>query len=126
MQHRAVLYVEDEENDVLLLRMCFQQAGITNPFKVVVNGKEAIDYLAGHGQYADRHEYPFPCLVLLDIKLPLKSGFDVLHWMRQGQQSPAVKKLPFVMLTSSNSPDGRGTCLRFGRKWLPRKIAQSI
>jgi CheY-like chemotaxis protein len=63
-----------------------------------VDGAQAIDYLAGNGPFADRSQHPLPALVLLDLNLPKKSGFDVLSWIRQ---QPQFSSLPVVIYTSS-------------------------
>jgi CheY-like chemotaxis protein len=94
----AILYVEDEENDVLLLRLAFKRAQLANPFYTAADGAEAIDYLAGNGPFADRHLHPLPSLVLLDLNLPKKSGFEVLMWVRR---QPQFSSLPVVIYTSS-------------------------
>lgn len=99
----SILLVEDDPNDVTLTRLAFEQARFTNPLHVVNNGEEAIAYLGGEGPYADRQRYPIPILVLLDLKLPRRSGFEVLTWVRG---VPTVRRLPVVVLTSSQqSPD---------------------
>src|SRR5207247_4982072 len=69
------------------------------PIQIVRNGDEAIAYLKGEGQYANRAEYPLPGLLLLDLKMPGKDGFDVLRWIRQ---QPGVSELRIVVLTSSD------------------------
>ena len=94
----AMLYVEDERSDVLLLRVAFTRAGLSNPVHIAVDGAEAIDYLAGNGPFADRNLHPLPALVLLDLNLPKKSGFEVLRWIRQ---QPQFASLPVVIYTSS-------------------------
>lgn len=94
----AILYVEDEPTDVMLLRIALTRAGLTNPVHVAVDGAQAIDYLAGNGPFADRSQHPLPALVLLDLNLPKKSGFDVLSWIRQ---QPQLSSLPVVIYTSS-------------------------
>ena len=94
----AMLYVEDEKSDVLLLRVAFTRAGLTNPVHIAVDGAEAIDYLAGNGAFADRNQHPLPAFVLLDLNLPKKSGFEVLSWIRQ---QPQFASLPVVIYTSS-------------------------
>lgn len=99
MNLKPILYAEDEDNDVIFMQHACQKAGLQNPLIVVGDGVQAIDYLAGTGNYSDRQQHPLPCLVLLDLKLPYKSGLDVLEWMRA---HPAVPPLPAVMLTSSN------------------------
>ena len=99
----SVLLVEDDPNDVALTRRAFARSGLTNPLEVVTDGEQAIAYLAGEPPYADRQRHPLPILVLLDLKLPRKSGFDVLGWLRG---VPDVRRLPVVVLTSSaQSPD---------------------
>ena len=94
----AMLYVEDEKSDVLLLQIACIRARLTNPVHIAVDGAEAIDYLAGNGPFADRSQHPLPALVLLDLNLPKKSGFDVLNWIRQ---QPQFSSLPVVIYTSS-------------------------
>ena len=101
---QAVLYVEDEETDALLLGIAYKRAELLNPLRIALDGVEAIDYLAGKGPYADRRAYPLPCLLLLDLKLPRKSGFEVLEWIRQ---QPAFADLPVVIYTSSDNAADR-------------------
>jgi CheY-like chemotaxis protein len=99
----TVLLVEDNPDDVLLTRRAFAKVHSSAPLEVVVDGEEAIDYLRGAGTYADRERFPLPLLMLLDLKLPRRSGFEVLEWLR-GQ--PGLRRLPVVVLTSSGqSPD---------------------
>jgi CheY-like chemotaxis protein len=94
----TILLVEDDSTDVLLIQRAFHKANLVNPVQVVENGDEAIAYLAGRDRYGDREMYPFPTLMLLDLKLPRKSGLEVLAWLRQ---QPQLKRLPVVVLTSS-------------------------
>lgn len=98
----VILYVEDEETDVELLRHVFTHAAITNLLKIVKDGREAKDYLAGDKPFTDRKENPFPALVLLDLNLPYWSGFEVLEWIRK---QPSLRRLPVVIFTSSSRPD---------------------
>jgi CheY-like chemotaxis protein len=100
---RPILLVEDDENDVFFLKYAFEAAGIKNPLHSVQDGQQAIDYLSGSGPYADRRQYPFPWLVLLDLKLPIKMGMDVLRWVRQQPQLAAL--LVVVLTSSSDSRD---------------------
>ena len=79
MSAKAVLYVEDDDNDALFMRKAFEKAGISNPLHIVHDGQEAIDFLAGNGKFVDRQQYPLPCLVLLDLNLPKKPGLEVLR-----------------------------------------------
>jgi len=95
---KTILVVEDERNDVFFLEYAFQMAGINNPLQAVEDGQEAINYLAGAGKYADRTKYPLPCMVLLDLKMPVKGGFDVLRWI---QRQPDLQTLSVIVLSSS-------------------------
>src|SRR5688572_29057247 len=100
MSHPAViLLVDDNENDALLMQHAFRRAGITNTLMRARDGEEAIDYLAGTGAFADRQRYPFPALVLLDLKMPRVDGFEVLRWIRSQM---TMKRLPVTVLTSSD------------------------
>ena len=94
----TVLHVEDDPNDVLLLQRAFRRAGLTHALQVVTDGDQAVAYLTGQGQYTDRSAHPLPSLILLDLKLPRRSGLEVLAWLRS---DPEVKKLPVIVLTSS-------------------------
>jgi CheY-like chemotaxis protein len=98
----ALLYVDDDENDVLLTRTAFARAGITNDLYEATDGQMAIDYLAGVGQFNDRAKYPLPGLLLLDLKVPRKPGLEVLDWVRR---HPMLKAMIVIVLSSS--PDTR-------------------
>lgn len=94
----TILLVEDSPQDVLLVQRAFRKAGITNPLQVVKDGDAAVAYLSGRNSYGDRTHYPLPALILLDLKLPRKSGAEVLEWIRQ---QPGLKRMPVVVLTAS-------------------------
>ncbi|MDZ8187713.1 MAG: response regulator [Nostoc sp. ChiSLP02] len=94
----TILLVEDNHKDVLLMQRALRKANILNPLQVVNDGDTAVLYLSGEEQYSDRTRYPLPVLILLDLKLPRKSGIEVLMWLRQ---QPKLKRLPVVVLTSS-------------------------
>src|SRR5262245_10590478 len=96
--HAVILLVEDREDDVVIIRRAFSKGNILNPLFVVRNGDEAVAYLSGLGKYAQREEYPLPDLILLDLKMPGRDGFDVLRWVRQ---QPGLRTLRVVVLTSS-------------------------
>lgn len=99
-----ILLVEDNRMDVELTLDAFQEARLLNAIHVASNGQEALDYLFGRGQYADRKAFPLPDLVLLDLKLPGIDGFEVL---RQVKSTPILKRLPIVILTSSKEEGDR-------------------
>jgi len=94
----TILIVEDNPTDVMLIRRAFARSNIGNPIQVASDGDRAVSYLSGRDGYHDRAQYPLPALVLLDLKLPRRSGLEVLEWLR-GQD--ALRRLPVVMLTSS-------------------------
>jgi CheY-like chemotaxis protein len=93
--HNKILHVEDNADDVLLIKLAFHKAGIELPLEVVTDGDKAIATLQ------ERIATP-PVCALLDIKLPSLSGLDVLAWIRK---QPGLKRLPVIMLTSSLLPD---------------------
>src|SRR5690349_12903377 len=96
--HPAILLVDDNPHDVILLRLAFRRVGIIDPIKLAKDGAEAVRYLKGEGIYADRQAYPTPTLVLLDLNMPQTSGFEVLRWIR----SQAVfQRLMVVVMTGS-------------------------
>ena len=98
MNDRAILLVEDNRDDVELTVMALTESKITNPVVVATNGVEALDYLWGTGAHAGRDTRDQPVVVLLDIKLPLLNGIDVLKRMREDERT---RRTPVVMLTSS-------------------------
>lgn len=95
---KPILLVEDTEDDVVFMKRALKKAEINLPLHVAMDGQEAIDYLEGKGAYQDRTQYPFPCLVLLDLKLPKRNGLEVLKWIRHDRKLHA---LPVIILTSS-------------------------
>ena len=98
-----VLLAEDDPDDVYLIRRALLETNAPNPLQVVSDGLQAIHYLGGEGKFADRTAFPFPVLFLLDLKMPVKSGLDVLRWLSQHPEIP--RKLPVVVLSSTELPD---------------------
>lgn len=96
----VILIVEDSEDDVVLMQRVLA-ATVSLPIVAVENGQQAIDYLSGAAPYEDRREHPLPVVVFLDLKLPLRSGHEVLAWTRS---QPGLEGLPVVVLTSSGEP----------------------
>jgi len=95
---KTILVVDDSENDLELMRNAFHQAKGDHPLQELRNGEEAIAYLKGEGLYADRKKYPLPIVMLLDLNMPKKNGYDVLVWVRA---QPTLKRLPIFILTAS-------------------------
>ncbi|MEO7297676.1 MAG: response regulator [Verrucomicrobiota bacterium] len=99
MANRLILLAEDDSGDVLLMKHALEKAGVTHPMNVVSDGEEAIFYIQGTGAFADRQTHPFPSVLLLDLNMPKKSGFEVLQWIRSQNE---FKRLPVVVLSTSN------------------------
>ncbi len=97
--NKVILQIEDEPSDVLFMQMAMQAAGLNNRLNVARDGREAIAYLKGEGQYADRQQYPLPGLVFLDLRLPYIPGLDVLKWLRE---QPSFAHTPVLVLSSSD------------------------
>lgn len=98
-----ILHVEDDANDVALVDLAFRRAKTDSALAVMNDGEQAVNYLNGEGGYADRAIHPFPALMLLDLKLPRKTGLEVLAWARS-QPNLEIRRLVVIMLTSSNQP----------------------
>ena len=97
-ERQTILLVDDSENDLALMREAFRKAGFTSPLQEVHSGEEAIAYLKGEDPYRDRRRFPLPVVILLDLNMPLKNGFDVLSWLTT---QPAFKHLSVIILTAS-------------------------
>jgi CheY-like chemotaxis protein len=95
----TVLHVEDDPNDTLLLEHACRKAGVIFDLQAVSDGDQAIAYLSGLNDFSDRGKHPLPDLILLDLKMPRVSGFDVLNWL---QSETSLRGVPVVVLTSSN------------------------
>jgi two-component system response regulator len=107
---RTILQVEDDPNDVFLLQHAMQKVGVRNPLQVAQDGQEAIDYLQGAGKFANRAEFPFPDVVLLDLKLPFVMGLDVLKWIREQPWTALV----VLILTASAENEEIAAAYRLG------------
>jgi len=110
-QEQPILLIEDDPEAAELLRLALQKAGLRRPLRVLSDGDKAIAYLSGAPPFENGHENPAPCLLLLDVKLPRKSGLEVLRWLRSRVNT---RPLPVVMLTSSVASKDIEDALRLG------------
>jgi CheY-like chemotaxis protein len=95
----TILIVEDNPQDVLLLRKALIKAQIEAPVQVVGDGVEAIEYLRGAGKFADRAKFPFPSVLFSDLKMPRMGGFEILEWLRSHEECAVI---PMIILTNSS------------------------
>jgi CheY-like chemotaxis protein len=108
---KAILLVDDSEDDVFFMQRALKSAAISNPVMVVDDGQKAIDYLAGTGQFGDRAAFPLPGLIFLDLKMPGRKGLEVLEWIRQ---QDSLRHIVVVILTSSQEPSDLRNAYRLG------------
>ena len=96
VKRKTILVSDDNPDDIRLLKRVFKTARVLNPLQVVQDGNEVIAYLMGTGKYSNREAFPFPVLLLLDLRMPGKSGLEVLAWL---QKQPSEIALSVVVLT---------------------------
>ena len=99
MRSKVILLAEDNPDDAFIFEIMFRRAKLPDNLKVVRDGQQAIDWLSGKGEYADREKFPLPDIVLLDLKMPIKNGFEVLEWLRAEKQ---FHDLSVIILSSSD------------------------
>jgi len=107
----TLLLVEDNRDDVFFLQRALQKANISALVQVAEDGQAAIDYLKGAMENRELTRQPLPALVLLDLKIPYVSGFEVLKWIRE---QPGLADLSVVILTSSPEQRDREMALALG------------
>jgi CheY-like chemotaxis protein len=100
--NHTILLVDDSENDLYLMRAAFQKAEFDCPLQEAHDGDEAIAYLNGDGAYGDRARFPLPTVVLLDLNMPMRNGFDVLEWIRDQKN---LRRLSIIVLSASERPE---------------------
>ncbi|MEY2466096.1 MAG: hypothetical protein QOD03_617 [Verrucomicrobiota bacterium] len=94
----TVLHVDDDPNDTALLQNASRKAKVNFNLANISDGEQAIAYLSGHGEYQDRAQHQMPSLILLDLKMPRATGFEILRWIRQ---HPDLNQLPVIVLSGS-------------------------
>jgi len=101
MQSKVILLAEDDSDDALIFKMMFKRATLPHTLHVVGDGEQVIQWLSGAKQYGDRSTFPFPDIVVLDLKMPVKTGLEALEWIRSQQ---GLEKLTTIVLSSSDDP----------------------
>ncbi len=96
-----ILVVENDENDVLILKHALKKVAVQNAVHFVADGEQAVDYLKGVMEYQDRRKFPYPTLILTDLKMPRGSGFDLLEWLKK---NPVYRVVPTLVMSSSDEP----------------------
>jgi len=118
---QTVLYVEDSPDDFFLFKLASKKCGTPFSLRHAADGEQAVAYLSGTEPYVDREEFPFPDLVLLDLKMPRLDGFEVLHWIRT---NPSTKTLPVVVLAGSSFRSDIRRALELGANSYAAKPAK--
>jgi CheY-like chemotaxis protein len=98
MKANVLLLAEDLEDDVFLFERALQRRKISCVVRVASNGKQALEYLSGKAEFADRTAFPLPALVVMDIKMPEMDGLEALKLIRQDEK---LSRMPVVIFTSS-------------------------
>jgi len=97
----VILVAEDQPDSVDLLKLAFSTSGVAARVNYVEDGEVAIEYLSGEEPFGDRVEYPLPAILLLDLNMPRRDGFQVLEWLRL---QPGLRRLVVVVFSSSADP----------------------
>lgn len=111
MTEPIILLAEDNADDVFFMRRAAVAASISHPIHVAADGQTAIDYLAGKGAFSARQQHPLPFLVFLDLKMPHKSGLEVLEWIRL---QPQLQTMLVLILTTSREESDVQRAYRLG------------
>ncbi len=94
----VILLLEDESHDITFVEHAIEQANAGHRVYPVQNGEEAIRYLRGEDQFAERERFPLPNVILTDLKMPVMNGFEFLHWLRS---HPECAVIPTIVYSTS-------------------------
>jgi len=114
----TLLIVEDNEDDIFFVERIFKQIGARCELRFARDGMEAIEYLTGKGTFKDRAQYPMPTIILMDLKMPRRNGFEVLEWMHN---QPEIKLIPTIVVTSSTLQEDVTRAYRLGANAVMNK-----
>ena len=98
----TILVVDDDEEDRMLTKEGIEESSLDCDLQFVEDGEQAMEYLLNKGTFKSKAKFPVPKLILLDLNMPKKDGREVLAEIKQ---HPVLKKIPVIVLTTSNSPD---------------------
>jgi CheY-like chemotaxis protein len=118
LYENTILIAEDEDDEAFLLQRALKKAALTNPVLRLKNGEEVIQYLSGENGFADRARFPLPVILLLDLNMPKKSGFEVLEWIRS---QPALEALAVDVFSGSSRAEDIDRALRLGANLYLKK-----
>jgi CheY-like chemotaxis protein len=93
-----ILIAEDDENDAIILQTALRKAGFKNPFRFCRDGVDVLAYLRGEGRYDNRQEFPFPRILITDLKMPKMGGIEILKWL---YHHPECNLIPKIVFTAS-------------------------
>jgi len=113
-----ILLVEDDDNDIFFVRHATEASGARHAVYGVHDGEEATSYLTGAGQFADRHSFPLPNVILTDIKMPRMGGFELLRWLRTNSQYAVI---PTIVYSSSHLEEDVREAYKSGANSFIRK-----
>ena len=111
MRFKNILYAEDDPNDVIIFTVVFKRGMLPAVLRTVDDGQAVVEWLAGKGKYSDREKFPQPDILILDLKMPKKNGFEVLEWVRSQK---GFESLPVLILSSSDVPEDAQRAYRLG------------
>jgi len=106
-----ILIGEDDENDAIILERALRKVGFQNPFRFCRDGTDVIEYLKAEGRYQDRREFPFPRVLITDLKMPKMGGIEILKWL---YHHPECNLIPKIVFTASRQASDVQEAYRWG------------